>query len=90
MSHERRATIPGHVFARDFDGELVVLDLDGGEYFGLDAVGALIWHGLGEGLTLEAIAGRVVERYEVDAARALADVSALAEELAAKGLITLA
>lgn len=89
MSRERRATIPGHVFARDFDGELVVLDLDGGEYFGLDAVGALVWRGLSEGLTLGAVADRVVERYEVDAARALADVSALADELASKGLITL-
>jgi hypothetical protein len=46
------------VYARPFGDELVLLDFDRGKYFGLNAVGALIWSEMGQGSTLPDIQGR--------------------------------
>lgn len=75
------------VFFRDFDGEMVLLDLGRGEYFGLNPVGATIWHAIVEGRSNEEAAALVAREYEVDAARSHADVEALVSELVARGLV---
>ena len=74
------------VYARMFDGELVVLDAKGGEYFALDEIGAELWNGLESGKTLEEISDIIVQRYDVTRERALADLTALCNELVARGL----
>ena len=76
-----------HVFAREFDGELVLLDLDGGEYFGLDAVGAAIWRSLGTTGTLDGAVRAVVTEFDVDEPRARQDVTALVAELELRGIV---
>ena len=74
------------VYTRTFDGELVVLDTKGGEYFALDEIGAELWNGLESGKTLEEIADGIVQRYDVTRDRALADLTALCDELVSRGL----
>ncbi len=74
------------VYVRVFDGELVVLDLSRGEYFALNDVGAALWTGVERGKTLEEIADRVVEDYEVTRDKAMADLSELCNDLYARGL----
>jgi len=76
-----------HVFAREFEGELVLLDLDGGLYFGLDGVGAAVWRAFGVSGTLEHAVSAVVSEFDVDEARARRDILALVEELEAKGIV---
>lgn len=76
-----------HVFAREFEGELVLLDLDGGEYFGLDAVGATIWRSLGTTGTLDAAVAAVVAEFDVAEPRAREDVAALVAELEHRGIV---
>jgi hypothetical protein len=39
-------TVPEHVVTRSFDEELVVLNLESGEYHGLNPVGAKMFEGL--------------------------------------------
>jgi hypothetical protein len=75
------------VHARQFDGELVILDLAKGEYLSLDAIGALLWNGLESGRTVEAIARDVVAQYEVSLEQATADLEALTDDLVAQGLL---
>jgi hypothetical protein len=75
------------VHARRFDDEVVILDLSGGDYFALDAVGALIWEQLVSGRTPDQVADAIVARYSVDRARAVADCLALAGELVERGLL---
>lgn len=49
--------------------------------FTLNSVGAVIWTSIGEGLTPEQIASRIVQEYEIDHATALGDVNELIEQL---------
>ena len=75
------------VHTRMFDDELVVLDLNGGEYYGLDSVGALVWERITDGATASEAASAVVAAYDVGEERALSDVLALLGDLLDKGLI---
>lgn len=75
------------VFFRDFDGETVVLDLAGGTYFGLNEIGARVWHAMVDGNSTSQIAELVAREYDVDVERSHADVCRLFDELLARGLV---
>jgi len=70
-----------------FAGELVILDMERGEYFAMDEIGATLWAGLDAGKTLEQIADDVVARYDVAREQALTDLVALRDELLQRGLL---
>lgn len=82
-----KVTIPVQVMARQVGEEIVILDLAGGSYFGLDPVGARIWELMGEGRTLAEICATMLEEYEVTAEQLQGDVIRLAGELAERGLV---
>jgi len=84
-----RATIvaaEGQVSA-DLSGEVVILNLDSGLYYGLDAVGARIWGLIQVPKTVMEIRAALLEEYEVEPERCERDLSALLQSLAAEGLI---
>jgi hypothetical protein len=81
------ARIAPHVFAREFDGEVILLDLAGGNYFGLDELGARLWAGILGGHTPYEVAKDVGGEYQVEFARLLEDLTHLADELAERGLL---
>jgi hypothetical protein len=74
------------VSARRFDGEWVVLDLNGGNYFGLDELGGVVWQQIGQGRTPADIAALVAPGYQVPAETVLEDVLDLLQELVERGL----
>jgi hypothetical protein len=78
------------VSSRRFDGDLVILDLQGGNYFGLDEVGSLIWEHLMEGRSGIDTASILAGRYEAATEEILDDVMRLVNELLNKGLVELA
>jgi hypothetical protein len=82
-----RVAIPESVIAREVEGETVLLNLDTGVYFGLDAVGTAIWRAIKEDGRLLHAAAAVERDYEVDAAVARADLLRLIGEMVAKGLL---
>lgn len=53
----------------------------------LNATGRDIWNGLMDGLTEEEIAGKLVEKYEVDEAKALADTKTMIDRMKDAGFI---
>lgn len=69
-----------------FDGELVILDLEKGEYFTLDAIGSRLWGGLEGGKSVEEIAKEIVAEYDVTMEHALRDLNVLTGDLVARGL----
>jgi len=71
----------------DLDDEAVILNLNSGVYYGLDAVGARIWSLIQEPRTVNDIRDTLLEEYEVDAGRCERDLLALLRELADQGLI---
>lgn len=75
---------------REIDGEAVLLDLQRGTYFGLDAVGTRIWELIREHATLTVVCDEIVREFDVDASRATADLLEFVERLANRGLIEVA
>jgi PqqD family protein of HPr-rel-A system len=67
--------------------EIVLLDTESGEYFGLNETAALIWRQLGEGRTPSEIATELERTYEVDPADARADVETYIDLLRERRLI---
>jgi hypothetical protein len=84
---DSRVRLVSDVFARQFDDEIVLVDLRRGDYFGLDAVGARVWAGLVTGQTLREVAQAMVVEYAVDATTLQADLTRLVEELVSRGLV---
>jgi hypothetical protein len=71
----------------EIDGELVALDLERGECFGIDEVGAVIWGLAEKPISVGEIADRLIELHDVDRSRCLADISPFIEDLLASGLL---
>ena len=71
----------------DLGDEVAILDLKGGTYYGLDAVGARIWNLIQEPRTVREIHDVLVSEYEVETDRCARDLVALLRRLAEEGLI---
>lgn len=88
MSPDDRVTMRDGVMFNRVGDEVVLLDLDSGTYFGLDAVGGRVW----DLLTASATIGEAIEtmlgEYDVEREVLQRDVLRLVEELEEKGLIT--
>ena len=75
------------VSAREFDGEWIVLDLQGGNYFGLDDVGGHIWRAIGEGKSLSQIVASLRRNYDASEIELLKDVMLFIDELVERQLV---
>lgn len=82
-----RLTIPEDVMVRDLAGEAVLLHLGTGSYFGLDSVGARIWHLLAEHQSTEAVVPLLLQEFEVDERQLSLDLETLVTQLLAQGLL---
>jgi hypothetical protein len=71
----------------DLGGEVAILDLKAGVYYGLDAVGARIWSLIQEPRTVNEIRDILLEEYEVEPERCERDLLVLLQRLADEGLI---
>lgn len=81
-------TVSPDVVAREVGGEVMLLDLASGTYFGLDEVGARIWKVLDEeGGTLADACDAVAAEYDVSREELERDVLDLAEKLIENGLL---
>lgn len=74
------------IIETDLGAELILLDPSTEEMFSLNDVGRLIWRELGA-TTVETIAERVVEAFEVGHDVAVSDVRVLLDELLRAGLV---
>jgi hypothetical protein len=69
--------------------ETVLLDPDEGTYVRLNGAGTLLWEALErEPATLDALAGRLAERYGLDPERARADAARFVDSLAARDIVS--
>jgi hypothetical protein len=78
---------PSAVF-RELDGEAVILDLESGRYFGLDAVGTRIWQLIAEQGSLRAVHAALLTEFDVSSSALESDLFAFAGELVSRGLIS--
>ena len=82
-----RLTIPDNVMVRDLAGEAVLLHLGTSSYFGLDSVGARIWHLLSEHQSTTAVVPLLLQEFDVDEQQLRQDLEALVAQLLTQGLL---
>ena len=80
-------SVPDAVLSRELDGETVLLNLDTGIYFGLDAVATDMWRAMLASASLADACGLVDARYDVQPEVLRDDLLELAKQLLAKGLL---
>ena len=73
--------------ACDIGGEVVILDLNSGTYFGLDDLGARIWSLLEQPTSVVAIRDAIMAEYDVDASTCEHDILKFLHEMEQAGLI---
>src|SRR5438552_7179768 len=73
---------------REVQGEAVLLQLDSGEYFGLDEVATRVWQLIVEKKgELAAVEAAMLEEFDVDRTVLSGDISRMIDELVAKRLV---
>jgi hypothetical protein len=73
--------------ASDIGGETVILGLQKGRYYGLDAVGARIWQLLQTPTSVADLQRAIVAEYDVAPERCQADLLALLQQLIDAGVV---
>ncbi len=86
VAHEQYRAVDG-VVARAVGDEMVLLDLRSGVYYSLNAVAAIVWHGIDRHASLEEIVAETVAEFEIDAATAREDVLSFLRGAVDAGLI---
>ena len=88
-SLDRRVTVNPDVVFRDVEGETVLLHLERGIYFGLDAVGTRVWASLVEHGCARPVVAELLEEFDVTAAVLESDIAHLLDALAENELVTI-
>jgi len=87
MNLDQKVTFADTVFAQEVDGEMVLLDMESENYFGLDEVGTAIWQAMQEKETLKEVLGLLLEQYEVEEEMLENDLSDFVGKLVESGLV---
>lgn len=70
------------------DGEVVILSVESGSYFGLDEIGSEIWRQLETPTRVDLLCDSLATKYAADRLTIEHDVIALLESLVAEGLVS--
>jgi hypothetical protein len=90
MHSADRYRVPPGVVAEELDGETILLSMDSGVYFGLDAIGTTIWRELKHGAPLGSVLQQLYGSFpDVPATRIELDARLLLTDLVAQGLLQL-
>ncbi len=82
-----KVAIPETVLATELEDEGVLLNLETGEYFGLDDVGLGMWKVLGTSGSVESARAALLEQYDVAEDVLSRDLGAFVAELAERKLL---
>jgi coenzyme PQQ synthesis protein D (PqqD) len=89
VSLDASVCVPDDVVFRELDGEAVILNLQTGVYFGLDAVGTRIWQLCQQHDVLQSVWEALQREFDESADVLQADLLSLLGELSGHGLITI-
>ena len=87
ITPETRVVVSPDQVSCDLAGEAAILNLKNSLYYGLDPVGARIWNLMRTPTTVSALRDRILQEYDVDAARCEKELVTLLSTLAAEGLV---
>lgn len=75
------------LIAAPMDGDLVMMCIESGNYYGVGGVGPRIWELLEQPVTVEAITAVICNQFDVDADRCRPDIAAFVRQLLDAGLV---
>jgi hypothetical protein len=78
------------VLAAEVDGEIVMMSIEQGRYFGLDDIGSDIWKRIEPPCSFAALVDALTADYEADRSTIAADVTALLTQMAEQDVVRLA
>lgn len=87
IASEARLRRRERVLSQSADGSLVLLDVDGGEYFALEEVAARVWDLCDGDRTVSAVVETVATEYDASPEAVEADVLAFLEEMIQENLL---
>jgi len=82
-----RVTVAEHVYTETVEDETVLLELESGQYYGLDAVGSRLWQLLTELGSTDAVVAAAAEEFDATPAELRNDIANLVHELADRKLV---
>lgn len=77
------------VLCQELDGEMVILDMKSGQYFGIDTIGCEIWKMLEKKFCFEEIVNELLIRYDVSPDMCCQHVYSFVDKLQSNNLIIL-
>ncbi len=87
MNLDQKITFADTVFAQEVDGEMVLLDMNSENYFGLDEVGTSIWQSIQENTDLSEVFKSLLVQYDVVEEVLENDLKVFVEKLQENGLV---
>jgi hypothetical protein len=78
------------VLAAEVDGEIVMMSIEQGRYFGLDDIGSDIWKRIEQPCSFAALVDALAIDYEAERGTIAADVTALLTEMAEQDVVRFA
>jgi hypothetical protein len=88
VSGEHYRIQAGKIECETIDDEVIIIQLDTGNYYTLSGLGAFIWHSLGAQPTLSEILPRVNAHYETEAtSQPQAEIQSFLNELVSENLV---
>ncbi|WP_310423352.1 PqqD family protein [Chamaesiphon sp. VAR_48_metabat_135_sub] len=87
LTLKQKVAVKQDILVQNVDGELVLLNLESEEYFGLDDVGSAMWSCLKESESLQTAYDRLLDRYDVDSEQLKQDFLNLVERFVEHELV---
>ncbi len=79
--------VPKGVLIQDLGEEVVLLEVESGQYYGLNEVGSRMWSLLQHGQSVSEVLSTLHEEYEASEQQLSADLKQFLNQLQSKGLI---
>lgn len=86
LARDAAVTRNPRLVAADMDGDIVMMSIDSGEYFGLGGVGRRVWELLASPISVAQLTQVICTEYDIDASTCEADLSRFLGELLASGV----
>ncbi len=87
MNLNQKIIFADTVFAQEVDGEMVLLDMNSENYFGLDEVGTAIWQAMQESGDLQEVFNALLAQYDVEEEVLKTDLLNFVDQLVQSGLV---
>jgi len=75
------------ILATDMDGDLVMMNIERGEYVGLKGIGPRLWALLEQPGSVDDLVAVVTREYEIDDATCRRDIQGFLDQMIAKGMV---